>query len=96
MQLATICFSLYFPPGTNQSELTSCVTQGTSNRRMRLTSERSQAKMAAGSDLLDDVFLNTEVAEKVVSNLVGAPESQLSTLGCVNSPPKVQSAAHNE
>lgn len=96
MQLATICSSLYFPPGTNQSELTGCVTQGASNRRMRLTSERSQAKMAAGSDLLDDVFPNTEVAEKVVSNLVGAPESQLSTLGCVNSPTKVQSAAHNE
>ena len=34
--------------------------------------------MAAGSDLLDDVFFNTEVDEKVVSDLVGSLESELS------------------
>ncbi|XP_063815395.1 transcription initiation factor TFIID subunit 4 isoform X1 [Pseudophryne corroboree] len=33
--------------------------------------------MAAGSDLLDDVFFNTDVDEKVVSDLVGSLESQL-------------------
>uniref|UniRef100_A0A670I3F2 TATA-box binding protein associated factor 4 n=1 Tax=Podarcis muralis TaxID=64176 RepID=A0A670I3F2_PODMU len=33
--------------------------------------------MAAGSDLLDEVFLNPDVDEKVVSDLVGSLESQL-------------------
>ncbi|CAH2303172.1 transcription initiation factor TFIID subunit 4 [Pelobates cultripes] len=33
--------------------------------------------MAAGSDLLDEVFFNTDVDEKVVSDLVGSLESQL-------------------
>ncbi|XP_043946310.1 transcription initiation factor TFIID subunit 4 isoform X3 [Protopterus annectens] len=33
--------------------------------------------MAAGSDLLDDVFFNTEVDEKVVSDIVGSLESHL-------------------
>uniref|UniRef100_A0AAY4DEC2 TAFH domain-containing protein n=1 Tax=Denticeps clupeoides TaxID=299321 RepID=A0AAY4DEC2_9TELE len=33
--------------------------------------------MAAGSDLLDDVFFNTEVDEKVVSDIVGSLESEL-------------------
>ncbi|KAM4831500.1 transcription initiation factor TFIID subunit 4 [Urocitellus parryii] len=33
--------------------------------------------MAAGSDLLDEVFFNSEVDEKVVSDLVGSLESQL-------------------
>lgn len=37
--------------------------------------------MAAGSDLLDEVFLNTEVDEKVVSDLVGSLESQLAASG---------------
>lgn len=50
--------------------------------------------MAAGSDLLDDVFLNTEVDEKVVSDLVGSLESELSASGRVNSTARVQSAAN--
>jgi hypothetical protein len=33
--------------------------------------------MAAGSDLLDEVFFNSEVDEKVVSDLMGSLESQL-------------------
>ncbi|XP_008108359.1 transcription initiation factor TFIID subunit 4 isoform X2 [Anolis carolinensis] len=37
--------------------------------------------MAAGSDLLDEVFLNAEVDEKVVSDLVGSLESQLAASG---------------
>ncbi|MGH0125262.1 UNVERIFIED_CONTAM: hypothetical protein FKN15_051696 [Acipenser sinensis] len=37
--------------------------------------------MAAGSDLLDEVFFNTEVDEKVVSDLVGSLESQLAGSG---------------
>ncbi len=61
---------------------------------MRLTSERSWAKMAASSDLLDDVFFNTEVDEKVVSDLVGSLESELSGSGRVNTTAKVQSAAN--
>lgn len=96
MQLATICSSLYFRPRTNQSKHTDRVIRGASNRRMRRSSERTQAKMAVGSDLLDDVFLNTEVVEKVVSYLVGAPESPSSALGCVNCLNKVLPAAHND
>ncbi|MBN3311428.1 TAF4 factor, partial [Atractosteus spatula] len=37
--------------------------------------------MAAGSDLLDEVFFNTEVDEKVVSDLVGSLESELTGSG---------------
>ncbi|XP_040008663.1 transcription initiation factor TFIID subunit 4-like isoform X2 [Xiphias gladius] len=62
---------------------------------MRLTNERSWAKMAAGSDLLDDVFFNTEVDEKVVSDLVGSLESELTGAGHVNTTAKVQSAANH-
>ncbi|XP_044068436.1 transcription initiation factor TFIID subunit 4-like [Siniperca chuatsi] len=62
---------------------------------MRLTSERSWAKMAAGSDLLDDVFFNTEVDEKVVSDLVGSLESELTRAGRVNTTARVQSAANH-
>ncbi|KAM3872448.1 transcription initiation factor TFIID subunit 4-like [Diretmus argenteus] len=62
---------------------------------MRLTSERSWAKMAAGSDLLDDVFFNTEVDEKVVSALVGSLESELTGAGRANTTPRVQSAANH-
>uniref|UniRef100_A0A8C3A1R5 TATA-box binding protein associated factor 4 n=1 Tax=Cyclopterus lumpus TaxID=8103 RepID=A0A8C3A1R5_CYCLU len=40
--------------------------------------------MAAGSDLLDDVFFNTEVDEKVVSDLVGSLESELTGARHVN------------
>lgn len=50
--------------------------------------------MAAGSDLLDDVFFNTEVDEKVVSDLVGSLESELSASGRVNTTTRVQSAAN--
>lgn len=62
---------------------------------MRLTNERSWAKMAAGSDLLDDVFFNTEVDEKVVSDLVGSLESELTEAGRVNTTARVQSAANH-
>ncbi|XP_071332835.1 transcription initiation factor TFIID subunit 4-like [Trachinotus anak] len=62
---------------------------------MRLTNERSSAKMAAGSDLLDDVFFNTEVDEKVVSDLVGSLESELTGAGHVNTRARVQSAANH-
>ncbi|KAI3357574.1 hypothetical protein L3Q82_015977 [Scortum barcoo] len=60
---------------------------------MRLTGERSRAKMAAGSDLLDDVFFNTEVDEKVVSALVGSLESELTGTGRANAVARVQCAA---
>ncbi|XP_073326493.1 transcription initiation factor TFIID subunit 4-like isoform X2 [Pagrus major] len=50
--------------------------------------------MAAGSDLLDDVFFNTEVDEKVVSDLVGSLECELSGSGRVNAAVRVQSAAN--
>ena len=60
---------------------------------MRLTNERSWAKMAAGSDLLDDVFFNTEVDEKVVSDIVGSLESELTGSDRVNTPARSQSAA---
>ncbi|XP_028437588.1 transcription initiation factor TFIID subunit 4 isoform X2 [Perca flavescens] len=62
---------------------------------MRLTSERSLAKMAAGSDLLDDVFFNTDVDEKVVSDLVGSLESELTGAERVNATNRVQSAANH-
>ncbi|MBN3282680.1 TAF4 factor, partial [Polyodon spathula] len=48
--------------------------------------------MAAGSELLDEVFFNTEVDEKVVSDLVGSLESQLAGSGhgnCENRGPVV-------
>ncbi|XP_047461206.1 transcription initiation factor TFIID subunit 4-like isoform X2 [Mugil cephalus] len=61
---------------------------------MRLTIERSWVKMAAGSDLLDDVF-NTEVDEKVVSDLVGSLESELTGTEHANATPRVQSAANH-
>ncbi|KAK9514902.1 hypothetical protein VZT92_025584 [Zoarces viviparus] len=62
---------------------------------MRLTGERSWAKMAAGSDLLDDVFFNTEVDEKVVSDLVGSLESELTGARHVNATTKLQVAANH-
>uniref|UniRef100_I3KKE6 TATA-box binding protein associated factor 4 n=1 Tax=Oreochromis niloticus TaxID=8128 RepID=I3KKE6_ORENI len=40
--------------------------------------------MAAGSDLLGDVFLSTEVDEKVVSDLVGSLESELTETSSLN------------
>ncbi|XP_071388681.1 transcription initiation factor TFIID subunit 4-like [Centroberyx affinis] len=51
--------------------------------------------MAAGSDLLDDVFFNTEVDEKVVSDLVGSLESELTGAGHVNTTTRVQSTANH-
>ncbi|KAM7411545.1 hypothetical protein PAMA_021504 [Pampus argenteus] len=51
--------------------------------------------MAAGSDLLDDVFFNTEVDEKVVSDVVGSLESELGGAGHVDTTSKVQSAANH-
>ncbi|XP_014000967.1 transcription initiation factor TFIID subunit 4 isoform X1 [Salmo salar] len=62
---------------------------------MRLTIECSRVKMAAGSDLLDDVFFNTEVDEKVVSDLVGSLESELTGSGRGNSAVRVQAAANH-
>uniref|UniRef100_A0A8C8LMP6 TAFH domain-containing protein n=1 Tax=Oncorhynchus tshawytscha TaxID=74940 RepID=A0A8C8LMP6_ONCTS len=51
--------------------------------------------MAAGSDLLDDAFFNTEVDEKVVSDLVGSLESELTGSGRGNSAVRVQAAANH-
>uniref|UniRef100_A0A3Q1EVR4 TATA-box binding protein associated factor 4 n=1 Tax=Acanthochromis polyacanthus TaxID=80966 RepID=A0A3Q1EVR4_9TELE len=51
--------------------------------------------MAAGSDLLDDVFFNTEVDEKVVSALVGSLECELTAAGQCNTTARVQSAANH-
>ncbi|XP_035378296.1 transcription initiation factor TFIID subunit 4-like isoform X2 [Electrophorus electricus] len=48
---------------------------------MRPTRERSRVKMAAGSDLLDDVFFSADVDETVVSALVGSLESELTGSG---------------
>ncbi|KAJ4933871.1 hypothetical protein JOQ06_006680 [Pogonophryne albipinna] len=62
---------------------------------MRLTSERDWAKMAAGSDLLDDVFFNTEVDEKVVSDVVGSLESELTGAGPTNTTTRFQFAANH-
>ncbi|TKS77815.1 TFIID subunit 4 RNA polymerase II [Collichthys lucidus] len=50
--------------------------------------------MAAGSDLLDDVFFNTELDEKVVSDIVGSLESKLSGSDRVNTAARVQSAGN--
>ncbi|XP_010894970.2 transcription initiation factor TFIID subunit 4 [Esox lucius] len=51
--------------------------------------------MAAGSNLLDDVFFNAEVDEKVVSDLVGSLESELTGSGRGNSAVRVQAAANH-
>lgn len=95
LRLTAIRAKLYFLRATNQSGRRGRVTEAASNRRMRLTSERSWAKMAAGSDLLDDVFFNTEVDEKVVSDLVGSLESELSGAARVNAAARVQPAANH-
>lgn len=52
--------------------------------------------MAVGSDSLEDVFLNTEVVEKVVGDLVGASGCLSSALSCVNCLNKVVPAAQND
>ncbi|XP_064154579.1 transcription initiation factor TFIID subunit 4-like isoform X1 [Anguilla rostrata] len=51
--------------------------------------------MAAGSDLLDEVFFNTEVDEKVVSDLVGSLESELTGSGHGNSEVRVQAVSNH-
>ncbi|KAJ8370670.1 hypothetical protein SKAU_G00106980 [Synaphobranchus kaupii] len=51
--------------------------------------------MAAGSDLLDEVFFNTEVDEKVVSDLVGSLESELTGSGHGNSEVRVQTVSNH-
>ncbi|KAG7472379.1 hypothetical protein MATL_G00108290 [Megalops atlanticus] len=51
--------------------------------------------MAAGSDLLDEVFFNTEVDEKVVSDLVGSLESELTGSGHGNSDVRVQAITNH-
>uniref|UniRef100_A0A8C3A4W4 TATA-box binding protein associated factor 4 n=1 Tax=Cyclopterus lumpus TaxID=8103 RepID=A0A8C3A4W4_CYCLU len=51
--------------------------------------------MAAGSDLLDDVFFNTEVDEKVVSDLVGSLESELTGARHVNAAANVPPATNH-
>lgn len=51
--------------------------------------------MAAGSYSLGDVFFNTEVDEKVVSDLVGSVESELSAAGRANTTAGGQSAANH-
>lgn len=62
---------------------------------MRLTNERSWEKMAAGSDLLGDVFLSTEVDEKVVSDLVGSLESELTETRRDNTTTRAPSAENH-
>ncbi|XP_061113508.1 transcription initiation factor TFIID subunit 4-like isoform X2 [Conger conger] len=51
--------------------------------------------MAAGSDLLDEVFFNTEVDEKVVSDLVGSLESELTGSGHGISEVRVQAVSNH-
>ncbi|XP_048877552.1 transcription initiation factor TFIID subunit 4 [Brienomyrus brachyistius] len=51
--------------------------------------------MAAGSDLLDEVFFHTEVDEKVVSDLVGSLESELAGSGHANSQARGQALANH-
>lgn len=60
-----------------------------------MQASHERVKMAAGSDLLDDVFFNTEVDEKVVSDLVGSLESELTGSGRGNSAVRVQAAANH-
>ncbi|XP_041859090.1 transcription initiation factor TFIID subunit 4-like [Melanotaenia boesemani] len=62
---------------------------------MRLNNKRSKAKMAAGSDLLEDVFYNREGDEKVVSDLVGSLDSELTEASHANSTAKVQYTANH-
>ncbi|KPP68033.1 transcription initiation factor TFIID subunit 4-like [Scleropages formosus] len=51
--------------------------------------------MAAGSDLLDEVFFNTEVDEKVVSDLVGSLECELAGPGHANAGARPQALANH-
>ncbi|KAI1892805.1 hypothetical protein AGOR_G00137300 [Albula goreensis] len=58
-------------------------------------SVRNRVKMAAGSDLLDEVFFNTEVDEKVVSDIVGSLESELTGSGHGNSEVRAQAVSNH-
>uniref|UniRef100_A0A4W5N6B3 TATA-box binding protein associated factor 4 n=1 Tax=Hucho hucho TaxID=62062 RepID=A0A4W5N6B3_9TELE len=51
--------------------------------------------MAAGSGSLEDVFYDTEVDDKVVSDLVGSLESELTGSGRGNSAARVQAAGNH-
>uniref|UniRef100_A0A672J654 TATA-box binding protein associated factor 4 n=1 Tax=Salarias fasciatus TaxID=181472 RepID=A0A672J654_SALFA len=51
--------------------------------------------MAAGSDLLEDVYLDTDVDQKVVSEVVGSLESELKGAGHGNATTEPQSAANH-
>ncbi|XP_029973755.1 transcription initiation factor TFIID subunit 4 isoform X2 [Salarias fasciatus] len=62
---------------------------------MRLADERRWVKMAAGSDLLEDVYLDTDVDQKVVSEVVGSLESELKGAGHGNATTEPQSAANH-
>ncbi|KAI4873639.1 hypothetical protein NFI96_031475, partial [Prochilodus magdalenae] len=55
--------------------------------------ERGSRKMAAGPELLDDVFFNAEVDEKTVSDVVGSLESQLTGTGSGKLVGRLQTAA---
>lgn len=69
---------VYFLASTNHNARRGYVMEGASNQRMRRTNQRSQAKMAAGSDLLGDVFFNRKVDIKVVSELLRFLDSERS------------------
>ncbi|KAM6982238.1 transcription initiation factor TFIID subunit 4-like [Tautogolabrus adspersus] len=62
---------------------------------MRSTSERSWAKMAASSDSLGDVLLNTAVDEKVVGDTVGSLECVLTEVDRVNTNSRTQFAENH-
>ena len=66
-----------------------------SNRRMRFAKQRSQAKMAVGSDLLDGVFPSREEDGKVVSDLVESLDSELTGTSHVHSTAGSLSAANH-
>ncbi|KAJ8259711.1 hypothetical protein GJAV_G00172550 [Gymnothorax javanicus] len=57
--------------------------------------EIEKVMMAAGSDLLDEVFFNTEVDERVVSDIVGSLESELAGSGHGNPEARVQAAGNH-
>ena len=60
-----------------------------------LHTPRRSVKMAPGSDLLYQVFLNTEVDEKVVSDLVGSLKSELASSIHINPGVESQTGAQH-
>ncbi|KAM6924840.1 transcription initiation factor TFIID subunit 4-like [Xenentodon cancila] len=94
LQSSTICSRLYFLGAANRKTRLCCVTEETSNRSTRFTSERSQAKMAVGSDLLDGVFPSGEEDGKVVRGLVGCRDSERTGASHVHSTAGSQSTAN--